>query len=253
MKKAWTIAKRDFKTYFNSPIAYLVIAIFLAVMAWMFVPTLVYFEQESARYSQYSGKALSLTDGVIRPVYGNMNVVLLLLVPFITMRLFAEEKKLHTLELLMTSPLTLMDIVLGKFLSAFMLIAVMLGLTLIYPLSMYITGSPDYGPIVGAYLGLLLMSCSYAAVGIFYSAMTENQIIAGALSFGTILLFWIVNWMGQFVGPTFSGVLEQLSLITHYNNFSQGLLSSADLIFYCSFAGFFLFLTHRVLDSYRWR
>ena len=112
---------------------------------------------------------------------------------------------------------------------------------------------PDLGPIIGANLGTLLMVSSYAAVGIFYSAMTENQIVSGALSVATILLFWIISWLGQAGGPVLSDILEYSSLVTHFKNFNLGLLNTTDVIFYLSFTGFFLFLTHRVLDSFRWR
>jgi ABC-2 type transport system permease protein len=190
---------------------------------------------------------------VIVPLYSNMSVVLLFIVPFITMRLFSEERKLHTLELLMTSPVTLGEIVMGKFLSAALMSLVLLGSALIFPLSLFFVAKPDIGPIIGANIGLFLMVMSYAAVGILYSAMTENQIISGSLSIATILLFWIVSWIGQAAGPVASDVIEYISLITHYRNFSLGAVSSPDVIFYLSFTGFFLFLTHRVLDSYRWR
>lgn len=253
MKKIWLIACKDFRSYFTSPIAYIVIAAFLAVMGYMFLPTLYHFEAMSAQYTQYTGRSVTLTDGVIRPVYGNMNVVLFILLPFITMRLFAEERKLHTLELLLTSPVTLWEIVLGKFFSSLFLVSVMLGITLIYPAILYITGSPDTGPILGAYLGIFLMSASYLAIGVLYSAVTENQIVAGALTFATILLCWIVNWTGQYVGPVWSDILDHLSLVNHYQNFSQGLFSTTDIIFFLSFIWFWLFLTHRALDSYRWR
>lgn len=252
MKNAWTIARRDFRSYFTSPIAYIVIAVFLCVMGIMFLPTLFNYEQQSMRMSSM-GQNISLTDAVIRPVYGNMNFVFLFIVPFITMRLFAEEKKMHTLELLMTSPVSICEIVTGKFLSTVLLFVTILATTLIYPLSLVVVGNPDLGPVLGAYTGLLFMGCSYAAVGILFSAMTENQIIAGALTFATLLILWIINWLGLISGPAVAEVLEQLSLINHYNNFSQGIFNTVDVVFYVSFIGFFLFLTHRVLDSYRWR
>ena len=253
MTKAWIIAKRDFRTYFSSPIAYIVIAAFLGVMALMFIPSLAYFEQTVMQYQQMQGRQVGFTEGVIRPTYGNMCVILLFLIPFITMKLFAEEKKMHTLELLMTSPVTTLEIVLGKFLASVLFVSVMLALTTIYPLSLLVIGNPDIGPIFGSYLGLVLMGAAYSAVGIFYSAMTENQIVAGALSLFTALALFIINWVGQFSGPVLSDILDQLSLIRHYDSFSNGVLATNDIVFYVSFTGFFLFLTYRVLDSYRWR
>src|SRR3954470_19847694 len=143
MRNIWTIARRDFRTYFTSPIAYIVIASFMVIMGWMFFFNLSHFNLQNLQYQQFhTGKGVTITDGIIRPLYGNMNVIFLFLVPFITMRLFAEEKKLHTIELLMTSPVSLLEIILGKFLSSFFLIAVMLALTIVYPVVLFATGNP---------------------------------------------------------------------------------------------------------------
>ena len=254
MRNIWTIAHRDFRAYFTSPIAYIVIAGFMAIMGWMFFFNLSHFNMQNMQYQTFNmGKSVSITEGIIRPLYGNMNVIFLFLVPFITMRLFAEEKKLHTIELLMTSPLTLTEIILGKFLSAFLLLLVMLLLTVIYPIVLFATGNPDFGPILTSYIGTLLLSSCYLSIGVLFSSMTENQIVAGALTFAAGLFFWLISWATQSAGPVWSDILMYLSLINHYNNFSQGLLNTADVVFYVSFIGTGLFLTHRVLDSYRWR
>jgi ABC-2 type transport system permease protein len=250
----WTVAHRDFKSYFTSPVAYIVIGGFLAIMGWMFFFNLAHFMQQNMQYqSMNMGKPASITDGIIRPLYGNMNVVFLLIVPFITMRLFAEEKKNHTIELLMTSPLSLTEIILGKFLSAFLLVSVMMGLTLFYPAVLFVTGNPEIGPVVTSVLGTLLLSSCYLSLGILFSAMTENQIVAGALTFAAGLFFWLISWGAQSLGPVWSDVLQYLSLIGHFNNFGQGTIDTSDLVFFFSFIGIGLFLTHRILDSYRWR
>ena len=254
MSNIWTIARKDFRAYFTSPIAYIVIAGFMGIMGWMFFFNLSHFNMQAMQYQQFGGgKGASITDGIIRPLYGNMNVIFLFMVPFITMRLFAEEKKLQTISLLLTSPVTLTEIILGKFLSSFLLVSVMLGLTIVYPIVLFATGNPDGGPIITSYVGTLLLASCYLALGILFSAMTENQIVAGALTFAAGLFFWLVSWATQSAGPVWSELLTYLSLISHYNNFAQGLLNSADVVFYLSFIGIGLFLTHRVLDSYRWR
>ena len=254
MKNIWTIAWRDFKSYFTSPIAYILIAGFLAIMGWMFFFNLSYFNQQNLQAMQMNlGKGVSITDGIIRPLFGNMNVVLLFLVPFITMRLLAEERKNSTIQLLLTAPVTLAEIIAGKFLSSLLLVAVMLGLTPAYPIVLFTTGNPDPGPIAMAYLGTILLSGCYLSFGLLFSAMTENQIIAGALTFAFGLFFWLVGWASQSVGSIWGDALEYLSLINHYNNFSQGMLNSTDIVFYLSFIFLGLFLTHRVLDSFRWR
>jgi ABC-2 type transport system permease protein len=250
----WTIAQRDFKSYFASPIAYIVIAGFLMIMGWMFFFNLQHFSSQSMQYQMFnSGKPPNITDGIIRPLYGNMNVIFLFLVPFITMRLFAEERKLHTIELLMTAPVSLTEIILGKFLSSFLLVSVMLGATLVYPLVLAATGNPEWGPILTSYVGVLLLCGCYLALGLFFSSLTENQIVAGALTFAAGLFFWLVSWATQSAGPVWGDILTNLSLISHYQNFSQGLLNTSDVVYYLSFIGFGLFLTHRVLDSFRWR
>ncbi|MEK7691537.1 MAG: ABC transporter permease [Bdellovibrionota bacterium] len=254
MKNIYTIARRDFASYFTSPIAYIVIAGFLGIMGWMFFFNLSHFNLQNMQYQQFGmGKGSSITDGIIRPLYGNMNVIFLFMVPFITMRLFAEERKMHTLELLLTAPVTLTEVILGKFLSSFLLVCVMLTGTLVYPVILFMTGNPDIGPVVTSILGTLMLASCYLAIGIFFSSMTENQIVAGALTFAAGLFFWLVSWATQSAGPVWSDILMYLSLINHFNNFSQGILNSADIFYYFSFVGVCLFLTHRVLDSYRWR
>ncbi len=255
LRNIMTVARRDFRAYFNSPIAYIVITLFLLIMGWFFFFNLSYFAQQAMQFNQFrmGGKAPSITDGILRPVYGNMNVIFLFLVPFITMRLFAEEKKLHTIELLMTSPLTLAEIVLGKFLSSLFFVLVLLAITLVYPAILYLTGNPELGPIFTTYLGTTLLVCCYLSIGLLFSAMTENQIVAGSLTFAAGLFFWLISWASQSAGPVLSDVLNYLSLIGHYNNFSSGMLNTSDVLFYLSFIGIGLFLTHRVLDSYRWR
>lgn len=254
LRNVYTIARRDFRNYFTSPIAYIVIAGFIAIMGWMFYNNLVHFSLQNMQYQQFNmGKGVSITDGIIRPLYGNMNVIFLFLIPFITMRLFAEEKKQHTLELLMTSPVTLTEIILGKFFSSLGLAAVMLALTLVYPIVLWATGTPDWGPIFTSYIGILLLVGCYLALGVLFSAMTENQIVAGALTFAVGLFFWLVSWASQAAGPVWGELFNYLSLISHFNSFGQGLLNTSDILYYLSFIGIGLFLTHRVLDSYRWR
>jgi len=254
MKNIWTIARRDFRAYFTSPIAYIVIAGFLGIMGWMFFFNLSHFNLQNLQYQQFNmGKGVSVTEGIVRPLYGNMNVIFLFMVPFITMRLFAEEKKQHTIELLMTSPVTLTEIIFGKFLSSFLLVLVMLTLTIIYPIVLFATGNPELGPIVTSYVGTLLLCSCYLSIGILFSSLTENQIVAGALTFAAGLFFWLVSWATQTAGPVWGEILTYLSLISHYNNFGQGLLNTTDIFYYLSFIGVGLFLTHRVLDSFRWR
>lgn len=254
MKAIWIIAKRDLKSYFSSPIAYIVIAVFTGVMGWMFFNIIQHFHTMNAQYQSFNmGKGGNLTDHVVRPLYGNLNVIILFLVPFITMRLFAEERKMHTIELLMTSPITLWQLVIGKYLSALLLVGSMLAISIIYPIVLLITGNPDFAPILTSYFGILFLFGSYIAVGILFSAATENQIVAGVLTFGANLFFWLVAWGAQSAGPIWGDILKYLSVIQHYEDFGKGVINTTDVLFYLSFIGTGLFLTHRVLDSYRWR
>jgi ABC-2 type transport system permease protein len=255
IRNTWNIARRDFRSYFTSPIAYVLIGGFLAIMGFMFFFSLQSFNEQNLQYQQYNmGKPLSITERIVGPLYGNMNVILLFIIPFITMRLFAEERKNQTLALLLTSPITLLDIILGKFLSSVMLVGVMLLLTFIYPAILFWTGNPDGGAILTCFLGTFLLACSLLSVGLLFSAMTENQIVAGAITFATSLLLWLISWGAYSAGPVWSDILMHLSIINHFmNSFAQGMVSSVDVIYYLSFIFTGLFLTHRVLDSYRWR
>ena len=222
-------------------------------MGWMFFFNLQHFAMQGMQAQMGQGKGPSITDGIVRPLFGNMNVIFLFFVPFITMRLFSEEKKSHTIELLMTSPMSLTDIILGKFLSSLLLVFVMLALTGVYPVILFVTGNPEIGPILTSLLGTILLCCCYLSIGILFSATTENQIVAGALTFAAGLFFWLISWATQSAGPVWSDLLQYLSLISHYNNFGQGVIDTSDVVFYLSFIGIGLFLTHRVLDSFRWR
>ncbi len=250
----WTIARRDFRSYFTTPIAYIVLALFLAIMGYMFFNMLAYFNEQAMNYQTYNmGKVMSLSEGVIRPLYGNMNVILLFFTPAITMRLFAEERKNQTIQLLMTSPVSLTDIVAGKFLSAALFVLILIGTTLVYPVVLMIFGQPDVGTLVASILGTYLLTCCLLTTGILFSAMTENQIVAVFLTICVNFLLWIISWSAYSAGPVWSDVLMHLSLINHFMKFSQGMIETGDLIYYFSFIFFGLFLTHRVLDSYRWR
>jgi ABC-2 type transport system permease protein len=153
----------------------------------------------------------------------------------------------------MTAPVTLTEIIVGKFLAAMLLVGVMLGVTAVYPIVLFSGFSPDAGPIFCSYLGTLLLAGCYLSVGLLLSSTTENQVVAGATTFAVGLMFWIISWAASAVGPFWSGLLTNLSLIGRFNNFGQGLLNTSDIIFYLSFIFMGLFLTHRVMDSYRWR
>lgn len=254
MKRIWAIAMRDFRAYFASPMAYIIAAMFLVIMGWMFYFSVAYFLQQNLQFTQFGmGKSAGLNEYVVRPFFANMNVIFLFILPFVAMRLLAEEKKMHTIELLLTAPVRLSEIVLGKFVSSVMFVKVLVFLGTLLPLMLFMGGKPDLGSMLAGVVGNVLLASCYLAIGLFASSTTSSQIVAGVICFAVSLFFWLVNWAAQNAGPVFSDILNHLSLMAHYNNFGQGLIHSSDVIYYLTFIGFFLFLTHRVLDSYRWR
>ncbi len=254
MRNVLAIARKDLKIYFLTPIGYLVITVFVGIMSWMFCAALFEFLKRSQSFMQFGGMAeMNVNAMVMQPVLGNMAVIFLFLVSLMTMRLLAEERKMRTLELLLTSPVHPFEIVLGKFLSALLLFSAMLAVTLVYPLVLMIFGSIDVKQILAGYLGVFLLGASFLSFGLFISALTENQITAGALTFGLFLFFWIISWLsgpGDSIGAQF---LSYISIIDHLSNFIRGLIDTKDLVYYISFIAFGLFLTHQSLESYRWR
>jgi ABC-2 type transport system permease protein len=183
-----------------------------------------------------------------------MAVILLLVVPILTMRLFAEEKKLKTMELLVTSPVTITDIVVGKFVAVLTVFAGMLALSAVAPVALAPFAEFRWPPILTAYLGVLLMGGLFLSAGLLGSSLTENQIIAVILSFGALLLFWLFGWAGQvFAGTALGKVLSYLSPLDHFEQLVKGLVETKDLVYFVAGIVFTLFLTHRVIESQRWR
>jgi ABC-2 type transport system permease protein len=250
----WTIAKKDLKSYFFSPVAYVVIALILLIMGYMFTSILKYAQMALARQAMNSMMLpMSLQETVVKGIMSNLNLILLLLVPFLTMRLFSEEHKQHTMELLMTAPVTVTEIVLGKFLAATGFLAAMIGSTLVFMGILIAVANPDIGPIVTSFIGSFLMATCYIGIGLFFSAMTENQVLAGAGSFVTSLFFWIISWAASSENHVIKQIGGYLSLNSHFETFATGVIQLSDLVYYFSFIGVSLFLTHRVVDSYRWK
>ncbi len=254
IKNVYLLTKKDLKGYFSSPIAWIFMAVFSLVMGFMFIAILNFYMKMNLQFdAQRMGKGPSLSDNLIRPIYGNMNVVLMIIIPFVTMRLFAEEKKNNTFEFLITSPLRLSEIVLGKYFSALSFTAILLALTVPYPLAMYLGASPDWAVIGLNYLGTFLMVAVYVAVGTMCSSFTENQIVAGATTFGFIIFFWIIKWPAYNAGQTIADILGYLSVLDHFEEFSKGVFNTKDIVFYISSIFTWLFITHKSLESYTWR
>ncbi len=255
MRSAWIIAKRDLGSFFNSPIFYVVTTVFLIIYSFMFFNILNFFSFQSfqARQLQAMGMNLNLNEMVVEPSLQNMSVILLMIIPIITMRSFADEKKMKTFRLLLSSPVHLREIILGKFLACMIVVAVMILLSSYSVGFLFLLGEPELGPVVTGYLGVLLMAGCFVSVGIFASSLTDNQIVAAVLTFGFSLFMWVIGWGAQAAGSTTGQVLQYLSIVDHLDRFLKGLVDTSDLVYYLSFILFSLFLCHRVLDSNRWR
>ena len=255
MKNSWIIAKRDLGSFFNSPIFYVITTVFLIIYSYIFVNILSFFSMQSMQSGQLQqmGIALNVNEMVIEPSFQNMAVVLLLIIPIVTMRSFAEEKKSKTFRLLLSSPVHLKEIILGKFLACMIVVTLMVLISSYSIGFLFMIGEPDVGPVLTGYLGILLTAGCYVSVGIFASSLTENQIVAAVITFGFSLFMWIIGWGAQVANSSTGQVLEYLSIIEHMDRFLKGMIETSDLAYYLSFIIFGLFLCYRTLDSNRWR
>ncbi|MGB6065033.1 MAG: ABC transporter permease subunit [Desulfomonilaceae bacterium] len=255
MRGLWAIFRKETANFFISPIAYTVIAIFLLVSGFFFWANVSFMSLVSlqAANNPMIAQRINLTDVVIRPLVQNMSIVMLFVMPLLTMRLFSEEKKTGTIELLLTYPINDWAVLFGKYLAATLLLLVMLASTLPFMALLFGIGSPDPGTLLSCYLGLLFMGAAFMALGIFISSLTENQIIAAAVSFGSALLFWVLSWSSTLTGEKVGAVLRQLSILEHLESFNKGILALADVSFFLLFTAFFLFLTLRSLETNRWK
>lgn len=254
MKNILIICRKELKSYFASPIAYLLMAFFALIFGFGFYTA----TRDFVRYSFQSqmmgrGMPMNINDQVIRPLLGFASTVALFLIPMITMRLFAEEKRSGTIELLLTSPIRDLEIILGKWLGAVLLYICVLGMSVLNVAVLFAWGKPDLKPVLVAYLGLLLQGATLLAIGAFISTMTRNQIIAGGVTFFVCLLLWLLSWFTAFDSGGASQVVNYISIVTHFENFAKGVLDSKDVVFYLSMIFFGLFLTSRSLESLRWR
>lgn len=252
MKNSLLIAKRDLGTYFNSPIFYVLTSVFIFVYSWSFLDDLARFAQQSLRAIQMGGVNINLNEKVITPSFKIIGNILLLMIPLITMRSFAEDHKTKSIILLLSSPVRLREILLGKFLACFAVVALMILLTTYSIGCLFWVGEPEIGPILTGYLGMLLMLGCYVSVGIFASSLTNNQIVAATTSFGIILFMVIIGWGARATVAGVADVLQFLSLVDHQDRFLTGIIDTSDVLYYLSFIALSLFLTHRVLDSKRW-
>src|SRR6185437_8013595 len=250
------IARKELKSYFNSPIGYVLIGAFALLFGYFFIAVLAFFVRQSMQVSQFSmggGGGANVNEQMIRPLLLNTSVLVLFIMPMVTMRTYAEEKRSGTIELLLTSPVTDFQIVMGKFLGAMALYCTMLAVTLFHLAVLYLYGRPEWKPILTSYLGLVLFGGCFISVGLFISSLSKNQIVAGAVTFSVFLLLWVITWIGSFTGPTGDKLTSYLSIVDHFDDFTKGVIDTTHLIYYLSFITFGLFLTAKSVDTERWR
>ena len=253
MRNILALAQKELKSYFASPIAYIVIGCFAALYGFFFIAILRYFVGASMQAGMTGAQSMNVNQQLIRPLLQNVTVVVLFLLPMITMRTYSEEKRSGTIELLLTSPLTDFEIIMGKFLGAMGLFCAMLLVTLIDVAILFRLGNPEWRPIAAGYLGLLLMGGCFISLGLLISSLTKNQVVAGFMTFAVFLVLWIIDWFGESLGPTGQAILSRLSITQNLDDFTKGMIDTTHLAYYLSFIAFGLFLTAKSVDSERWR
>lgn len=255
MRGFWAVYRKELYALFASPIFYVVAVILVVLHGYFFYTAMAYFSMVSFQASQnpFMAQQLNLMDMVVRPVLMDLAVVLLLTAPLLTMRTYADERRTGTMELLFTLPVTDKAVLAAKFAGVLTTLALLLAGTLPSMAILEVLADPNWKAMLCAYAGLFLMGASFLSLGMFSSALTRNQIVAAVLSFGALLLFWVIGWLSSIMGPTSVRLAEYLSIIRHFDNFSKGVLDSRDVIYYLSFVSFFLFVTVRQIESYRWR
>lgn len=254
MRNVWTICRRELYAYFVSPIAWVLLTIF-AFLSGVFTYII---SASFVRYSlegQMSGQSMpmNVNEQVIAPLFSNIAVVGLFLIPLISMRLFAEEKRQGTIELLITSPVRDLQIILGKWLASVIMYCALLAVLAADYSFLFMYGNPDWKPVATGFLGIVLQGACLLAFGAFISTLTRNQIVAGAIGFALALVLWILNWTTSFGNSVGVQVLNYLSIVSHMDSFSKGVIDTKDIIYYLSMIFLGLFLTARSLESLRWR
>ena len=255
MRNILAIAHKELKSYFSGPIAYIAIGLWAVLYGYFFVAILAFFMRQSMQMGQFGQgpQSMNVNQQLIRPLLQNVTIMILFVMPMITMRTYSEEKRSGTIELLLTAPLTDFQIIMGKFLGAMALYGVMLLVTMIHLALLFVYGTPEWKPIITAYIGLFLLGGCFISMGLLISSLTKNQIVAGMVTFAVFLLLWIITWIGSFSGPTVDALTQYLSIIDHLDDFSKGVIDTKHIIYYLSFITFGLFLTAKSVDMERWR
>ena len=252
---AW-LFRKEMNIYLTTPLAYFIGAVFVLVSGYMFYVLVSYFAQTYNRYAMMgSPEGMDLTQMILRPFLSNTAFLFLLIIPLTCMRLFAEERRQGTIELLMTSPLTTLEVVFGKFFAAVAMNFLIYLLTLLFPVFLLLYGNPDMGPVVSGYLGVLLLIMAFSALALFASAVTSSQIVAAVIGLGLLLMTWIIGWISfsEFGTSTWLSVLQYISVPNHLEDFFKGVIDTKHVIYFLSVTFLGLFTTYGAVESMRWR
>jgi ABC-2 type transport system permease protein len=263
MRNVYALAKKELYLYFSTPIAYVAFFATSFIAAFIFLSATSAFQRQALQFMQYQQpemmERLNLTDQVAFPLLLNMGVMLMFIAPFLSMRLLAEERRVKTIELLMTAPVRSVEIVLGKYLAALAMVAVYVGLVAVFPGILHFYGSGGSGgggvewQTVGLGLfGLFLCGAAFVAIGLFVSSLTESQVVAALITFLVLFLLWVIGWKASEVEGIWKDVFNHLSSVTHLISFGRGTLDLKDVVYYLSVVVLGLFLTHRALEARRW-
>ena len=259
MRNILAILRKELRVTFTTPAAYVAFTVFAIVSSFFFLRMLAGFQRQIMIATQMQPqrlKYLNFTDVVLQPLFYNIAVIFIFVIPFITMRLIAEERRTRTFELLMTSPITPFQIAAGKYLSSLVVVLVMVVLVMVYPLLVWffaVSGGPAWGTVFTGLLGLFLVGAAFSGIGLFISSLTSSQIVAAAITFCTLLLLWVVGWAASDNSGVTRDVLTGLSAIEHIKGFASGVIELKDLVYYLSLAGLGVFMTRQALEAQRWR
>jgi ABC-2 type transport system permease protein len=260
MRNAIAIAKKELNIYFATPIAYAMLTLFVVIGSYFFLRLLGAYQDYSLRTMQMqnpeAASHLNFQDMIFRNLFGNLGVILIFIVPFLTMRLIAEEKRQKTIELLYTTPVTSWQIVLGKFFSSVAILFLSLALTLTYPLLVQFNAGDANGvewrSVLLGYFGLFLLGSAYMAIGLFISALTESQVTAALITFFTLLMTWIIGWTASEAQGWVRELVVYLASVSHLDSFSKGTLELKDVVYFLSIIILGLFATNRAVEKHRW-
>ena len=257
MRNILAVAGKELRSYFHSPIAYLVMAVYAVLCGFFFYSFSATYVVQTFRMQAMGGMGMpnmTINDYVIRPLFqGVLTIVLLLVIPLITMRLYAEEKRSGTIELLLTSPVTDFQIIAGKFLGALLLFGTMIVITFVYVGTLFLYGNPAAKPLIAQAVGLFLFGASLLALGMWISTFTKNQIIAAVVSFAAFLLIYVLNWVTAYSNGAVGKVLSYMALTTHFEGFAKGVVDLKDLVYYLSVIALGIFLTARSVEALKGR